>query len=176
MIETEFKKCKGCCQKKPATTEYFHKNKKGEYGLHSKCKKCKNNKDSKRQKENLPEILEKHKQYRKNNDNYRIAGNLRRLVHKAVHEDCQWAISKAEDLLGCTIKHYKQHVESKFEEGMSWKNYSEWERDHTVACLAKNDKGEYIFDLTNTEDQKTCFYWTNWQPLWKSQNRSKGNR
>jgi hypothetical protein len=36
----EFKHCKFCRRALPATIEYFHPNKNGLYGLHSKCKQC----------------------------------------------------------------------------------------------------------------------------------------
>ena len=35
------KKCTGPCGRElPATTEFFHKNKKGKYGIHTECKEC----------------------------------------------------------------------------------------------------------------------------------------
>ena len=36
------KTCTECREELPATREYFHKNKNGEFGLHSKCKTCRN--------------------------------------------------------------------------------------------------------------------------------------
>ena len=38
--EMHFKTCTKCGETLPATTEYFHKNKTGKYGLRSRCKKC----------------------------------------------------------------------------------------------------------------------------------------
>ena len=46
------KVCTKCGREFPATLEYFHKNKCGEYGLHAQCKECKNNK--KRTRNNPP--------------------------------------------------------------------------------------------------------------------------
>ena len=68
--------------------------------------------------------------------------------------------------LGCSIKKLKNHLEKQFREGMSWENYGKWEIDHI--------KPLSIFDLTKLENQKKCFHYTNLQPLWKSENRSKG--
>lgn len=36
------KRCRTCGETKPATTEYFHKNRGGRYGLSSVCRPCRN--------------------------------------------------------------------------------------------------------------------------------------
>lgn len=77
--------------------------------------------------------------------------------------------SKAENtilLLGCTVPYLKGHIALQFSEGMSWDNYGEWEIDHIIPCSS--------FDLADPQQQKKCFHYTNLQPLWKSDNRSKG--
>jgi hypothetical protein len=77
---------------------------------------------------------------------------------------------RTEELLGCTIEECKIYLESLFKEGMSWDNYGYrgWHIDHIVPCSA--------FDLTNIEEQKKCFHYTNLQPLWAKDNLSKGNK
>ena len=77
-----FKRCTKCGKTLPATTEYFHKYKRGKYGLKSECKKCaservkqhyKDNKDKSTEynkqyyKDNKDKILERVKQYREDN-------------------------------------------------------------------------------------------------------------
>lgn len=73
------------------------------------------------------------------------------------------------NLLGCSFKFLKQHLESKFTEGMNWDNYgiNGWEIDHILPCIS--------FDLSKPEEQKLCFHYTNLQPLWASINRAKNN-
>lgn len=51
---------------------------------------------------------------------------------------------------------------------MSWDNYGEWEIDHIIPCDS--------FDLTKEEEQKRCFHFSNLQPLWWRDNRTKGNK
>lgn len=70
-------------------------------------------------------------------------------------------------LLGCSIEHFKEHITGLFGEGMSWENFGEWELDHVKPCAS--------FDMTNPADVFACFHWTNFQPLWKSENRQKSS-
>jgi hypothetical protein len=52
---------------------------------------------------------------------------------------------------------------------MSWNNHgSYWEIDHIKPCSS--------FDLTDIEQQKQCFHYTNLQPLTIYENRSKYNK
>ncbi len=64
------------------------------------------------------------------------------------------------ELLGCDINFLKEYLESKFTKGMSWENYGQagWHIDHIKPCAS--------FNLSNLEEQKTCFHYTNLQPLW----------
>ncbi len=51
---------------------------------------------------------------------------------------------------------------------MSWDNYgiNGWELDH-IYPLSR-------FDLSKESEQKIACHWSNQQPLWASENRSKG--
>ena len=74
------------------------------------------------------------------------------------------------NLLGCTIKELKQHLESQFTEGMNWDNYGlhGWHIDHKIPCTS--------FDLSDLKQQKKCFHYTNLQPLWAEENYRKSNK
>lgn len=71
-------------------------------------------------------------------------------------------------LLGCDAVTARKHLEKQFKPGMFWENYGEWEIDHIRPCAS--------FDLTDIEQQKQCFHYTNLQPLWKNENRTKGDK
>ena len=66
------------------------------------------------------------------------------------------------------IESYKKYLEAKFQNGMDWTNYGEWHIDHIIPCAK--------FNLTNPEEQKKCFHYTNTQPLWAKDNLSKGSK
>jgi hypothetical protein len=76
--------------------------------------------------------------------------------------------SRTLELLGCPIEALRAWFSYQFEEGMNWDNYGMhgWHMDHIKPCAA--------FDLTDLEEQKKCFHWTNLQPLWAKDNLSKG--
>lgn len=74
---------------------------------------------------------------------------------------------KTEALLGCSIICARQHLEAQFLPGMSWDNHGEWHIDHIRPCAS--------FDLTDLEQQKECFHYTNLQPLWAADNLRKSD-
>ena len=95
---------------------------------------------------------------------YKLLVRLRSRILKVLKNNKKQ--DKTIGLLGCTIKKAKEHIESKFVEGMSWDNHGEWHIDHIKPCSS--------FDLSTYEGQKMCFHYTNLQPLWAKDNMSKG--
>jgi hypothetical protein len=76
--------------------------------------------------------------------------------------------AKTMELVGCSIEAFKDYVQRRFKPGMSWENRGEWHLDHIVPCAS--------FDLTDPEQQKVCFHYTNLQPLWGKDNIRKKDR
>ena len=77
---------------------------------------------------------------------------------------------KVLDLLGCSIKYLKEHLEKKFKPGMSWDNYGNlgWHIDHIKPLsLAKSAE-----DIVKGK----FFHYTNLQPLWAEENIKKSNK
>ena len=91
---------------------------------------------------------------------------LRRRMNGAMHAVGSKAVDSTLALLGCTPDDLKAHLAAQFTDGMTLDNYGEWEIDHIRPCAS--------FDLTDPDQQRACFHYTNLQPLWRSDNRSKG--
>jgi hypothetical protein len=66
-------------------------------------------------------------------------------------------------LLQCSWQEARNHLESKFQAGMTWENYGEWHVDHIIPLHS----AKTIFELENL-----CKY-LNLQPLWKSDHYTK---
>jgi predicted DNA-binding protein YlxM (UPF0122 family) len=73
------------------------------------------------------------------------------------------------DLIGCSVKELRTHLESQFEHGMNWENWTVngWHIDHIRPCAS--------FDLTDPEQQRQCFHYSNLQPLWAEDNIKKSD-
>ena len=74
------------------------------------------------------------------------------------------------ELIGCRIDELIHHIEFQFKDGMTWENHGNkgWHIDHILPCA--------IFDLSDPEQQRKCFHYTNLQPLWAVDNMKKGAR
>jgi hypothetical protein len=75
--------------------------------------------------------------------------------------------NKSIEYLGCPIEEFKKHIEKQFTEGMTWDNHGEWHIDHIVPLKYENPSIEEVMER---------LHYTNTQPLWASDNISKGNR
>jgi len=155
--------------------EYYKKNKK------------KRNETSKRWRENNRERYNKNvnKSYHKHKKKIikkQVAYNRKRyqtdinwILKRRLRARLQHALKgtikskKTMELLGVPHMDFlKTWIECKFKEGMTWENRHLWHIDHVIPCSS--------FDLTKPEEQAKCFHYTNLQPLWASENLSKGNR
>lgn len=96
----------------------------------------------------------------------RIAQTLRGRINHALNGAIKYL--HTEELLGCSFETLRDYLETKFLPGMTWDNHGQfgWHIDHIKPCSA--------FDLTDPEQQKQCFHYTNLQPLWWRDNLSKG--
>ena len=69
--------------------------------------------------------------------------------------------------MGCSVDEFKFYLESKFQSGMTWENYGDWEIDHVVPLKFQNPTLEQLVER---------LYYTNLQPLWATENRIKSNK
>jgi hypothetical protein len=105
---------------------------------------------------------------RKNNLQLKIKDSLRARLRSALKHNTKSG-SAVRDL-GCTIEEFKTYLESKFQPGMNWDNWSRdgWHIDH-IKPLAS-------FDLTDRKQLLEACHYTNLQPLWAQDNLSKSDK
>ena len=132
----------------------------------------KNNIEHKKEynKVNSEHIKEKqnkrHKERRKTDPLYKLICKTRNLIRQSLKRGGFEKTSKTAYYLGCTYEEFMIHIENKFQEGMTWDNYGEWEYDHI-----------YPVSLAESEEHLlTLNHYTNFQPLWAEDNRRKGNK
>lgn len=103
----------------------------------------------------------------KNNLNFKLASKLRQSLFISIKKI--FKKSSAIILLGCLIEDFKIFIEKKFQSGMTWENWgkgeNKWNLDHILPIS--------LFDLEDYNQQKICFHYTNFQPLWEKDNLSK---
>lgn len=107
---------------------------------------------------------------------YKAMMNTRTLIRLALKKQSARKNTKSANLLGCTAKEFAAHIESQFEPWMTWDNLgvctgkiqTTWHIDHIIP-LSK-------FDLTDPEQQKIAFHYTNCRPLDSLINVREGNR
>lgn len=119
-------------------------------------------------KENRESISARESKRYKEELEYRILKSLYSRVNKAIRAAKTIKKDRTKDLIGCSVEKLKKHLEKKFKTGMTWDNYgfTGWHIDHIKPCAS--------FDLTDQEQQKECFHYTNMQPLWAVENIKKG--
>lgn len=99
--------------------------------------------------------------------NFRLSKILKVELRSAIRRE--WKKGKTLELLGCSIDNFKQYLEKQFDENMTWDNYGTyWHIDHKMPISR--------FNLSDLEQQKICFHYTNMQPLEALENIKKGNK
>ena len=173
---TPSKQCNKCFETKPLSD--FHKNKNARDGCDVTCKRCK----QKYYQENKKHILERSKEYYQNNHRKINERNSKRYhsdQQVKAYVDFKRRINnilsgrnksqKTLELLGCSFEQLTKWMSYQFTPEMSWQNYGKyWVCDHFIPCSS--------FNVTNVEEQKKCYNYSNLQPLEKITNIQKSNK
>jgi len=100
---------------------------------------------------------------------FRMEFNIRRRIQKVVRSRGGRKSDSTRKLTGCEPYQLQAHLEIQFKNGMNWENYGKvWHIDHKRPCRS--------FDLTDPEQQRKCFHYSNLQPLFVSENQKKGGK
>lgn len=121
-------------------------------------------------KENRDKINRQIKNRRQKDAEKRISDNLRAYILKSLKRKSVKKTTKTFKLIGCDSICLKNHIESLWKNGMSWKNYGYygWHIDHIRPCSS--------FNLKNIKEQKECFNYLNLQPLWRKDHLLKSGK
>ena len=166
----------------------FNKN---SYGFNASCKECKKEYDKEYRKKNKERIDQRVDSWNKQNKewvsqrklnwsrtnkdriNKRIKARkeidpvykLKLLFRSKLNKILKCKKEKTFDIIGCTPKELKHHLESQFKEGMTWENHGMfgWHIDHIKPLYF----GEDDIQL------KLLSHYTNLQPLWWNENLDK---
>lgn len=186
------KTCCKCKIEKPITE--YHKSKAEKDGHCYKCKSCsiQSSRDQTKRRRELKKLLPQTTATRKNRVKkpvrsleekraiaakrqrdrraedplFKLKCNIRTLICNTISARGHKKSAKAEEILGCSFIEFMSHIESKFLDGMSWKNRHLWVIDHNIP-IAWAETEEEIIALN---------HYTNLQPLWISDNIRKGSR
>lgn len=169
--------CKKCMARNTKDYTLSHKDARAEYNKKYKAKnketlsEYNRNYLKKYYEDNKAKLIKQTSEYtakRTREDvNFRLARNLRRRLHHALK-----GTNKAEStlaLLGCTLLQFRAHLETKFRDGMTWKNYGKfWHVDH-IRPLA-------LFDLKDEMQLRKAAHFSNMQPLLAQENLRKSKK
>ena len=158
------KKCCTCETWRPLAD--YNINKDHWDGLRNDCKKCLLGYRQKN-RTRIGQHMKEYERKRKAVDPiFKLTKTLRSRLGIALKRQFASKSDRTLQLIGCSIQHLKSHLQSKFQDGMTWENRGEWHIDHIRPCAS--------FNLSEESEQRACFHYTNLQPLWARDNLSKG--
>lgn len=119
--------------------------------------------------ENRIKINTRHKNRYRTDSNYKLSCVIRGCLNKLIYRYLDGNRSNVSiRKLGYSIDEFKNHMESLFRPGMTWENHGEWHIDHIIPISILVEWG--------ITDSKIINSLSNLQPLWASENTSKGAR
>jgi hypothetical protein len=119
-----------------------------------------------------PEKVKEHCKRSQRKQRSRPENKLRSAVSMAFKRIGQNKPTDTITLLGCTWEEAKAHIESLFQEGMTWENHGrgdgKWQIDHIRPVAS--------FKGASEEELKQMNHISNLQPLWSADNIRKGDK
>jgi len=146
------------CNKTLSINDFFL-DKKNKDGHLCRCKIC--------VREYAKNIDKKRRQKNKTKVEFVLLQRLRSRLRYALKAKNNLKSKHTIELLGCDIDTFKNHLQSLFDDDMSFELMN-FEIDHYVPCA--------FFDLSIFENQQICFHYKNLQPLYKKDNCSKRDK
>ncbi len=111
--------------------------------------------------------------YRNANPQVKLGARLRTSICVAIRKQGTTKAAKSETLLGCSVAEFRAHIESLWKDGMNWGNYGVWQLGQPMTWHIDHIIPVSSFNLTDPEQQRRCFHWSNMRPMWAFDNLSK---
>jgi hypothetical protein len=122
-------------------------------------------------REPLNEYKRIYEKTKKDSDpSYRLASYTRTAIYTCLKERNINKYNNTFDLLPYTLEQLINHLEGKFQEGMTWNNYGQWHLDHIKPMSS------FVFKNPEDKEFQECWSLGNLQPLWGQENLSKGSK
>ena len=102
----------------------------------------------------------------KNDPIFRLKSSIRTRIYLYIKRGLAKKTLPTSVLIGCSWEFLKIHLEKQFKPHMSWANYGKWHIDHQKPMAS--------FNLFKQKELLKCCNFSNLQPLWASENLSKG--
>lgn len=117
----------------------------------------------------IREYSNKHAKKRAADPKYRLEAAVKQGVRRGLLSGSKYG-RRTFDLLGYSPEDLRQHLERKFQPGMTWENYGDWHIDHIIPLSAFN------YETPDDLDFKRAWALSNLQPLWEFDNLSKKDK
>ena len=118
-------------------------------------------------------LNEKERQRKLEDPIYKLISRTRTLIGNSFKRGCEKSFKKpqkSENILGCTMQEFIEHLQSLFTEGMTLENHGQceecWHIDHKIP----------ISSAKTEEDIIKLNHYTNLQPLWSRDNLTKSKK
>lgn len=150
-----FKTCNKCG--KEVELSNFYKSKRSLSGFSYICSKC-----------NSIKVWNCVKKKMLNDPVFRLSQRLRGSINQSFKKKGYKKTSRTYKLLGTDFKTVFNHIEKQFLKDMNWDNntINGWHIDHIIPLASATTKEELI----------KLFHYTNLQPMWADENRSKKDK
>ncbi len=112
-------------------------------------------------------IYNRHRERLQTDEVYKLKISIRQLIRSSFRRKNKNKCDKTINILGCSFEEFKNYIQSKFDDKMSWENYgSYWWFDHIIPLAS----------ATCEEDVIKLNHFSNFQPLYWKDNIIKGGK
>jgi len=170
--KNRFNTCKECVKQYSRDYKISNKKRLAEYRAKNKDKKAEHNKKYyKDNKEKYAALnLSNFKKRYHSDPIFKMHTNISSIIRRAIKSQNGVKNGRTFEHLPYTLEQLKEHIESQFEDWMSWDNYGKWHIDHIYP------QSKLPYDSLEHPSFQKCWALENLQPLEAIENIKKGNK